>query len=194
MPPAYRRQVGQLAEVLGLASMLRRPVRSLSGGTRRKLEIVRALMHRPPVLFLDEPTVGLDPESRRNLWAYLREVRDRDGTTLFLTTHYLQEAESADEVCVLLSGRIVERGTPAAVTRRQLQPHLVVDAPDRVRLRRELAALGLRTSGTGPLRADLDGRAAQAVIRAIGSDLTTLRIVEPDLEQAYLQLLAGRAR
>jgi ABC-type multidrug transport system ATPase subunit len=81
--------------------------------------VVRALMHRPRVLFLDEPTAGLDPGSRRSLWAYLAQARATFGTTVFLTTHYLEEAEAADAVCVLAGGRIIERGTPAEVKARQ---------------------------------------------------------------------------
>jgi ABC-type multidrug transport system ATPase subunit len=96
----------------------------LSGGQRRRLEVVRALLHRPDVLFLDEPTAGLDPESRRSLWAYLRHARARFGTTVFLTTHYLAEAEAADAVCVLAAGRIIERGSPAQVMARQLSSTL----------------------------------------------------------------------
>ena len=96
-----------------MSDQLGRPVRSLSGGQRRRLEIVRALMHRPGVLFLDEPTAGLDPQSRRSLWAHLRQTRERFGTTILLTTHYLEEAESADTACVIVAGRIIDRGSPA---------------------------------------------------------------------------------
>ena len=124
MPAAYRRQVGDLAGILGIAGSLGRPVRSLSGGTRRKLEIVRALLHRPRVLFLDEPSTGLDPQSRRSLWSHLRETRAQYGTTIVLTTHYLEEAESADAVCVLTHGRIAERGTPAEIKTRHASPTL----------------------------------------------------------------------
>jgi ABC-2 type transport system ATP-binding protein len=119
MPAGYRRQVIQMAEVLDLSDLLGQRARTLSGGLRRRLEIVRALMHRPAVLFLDEPTAGLDPESRRSLWAYLRHARAEFGTTVFLTTHYLEEAEAADAVCVLARGRIIERGSPAEVKVRQ---------------------------------------------------------------------------
>ncbi len=115
MPGAYRRQVTELAEVLGLTAWLRRPVRTLSGGTRRKLEIVRALLPRPRVLFLDEPAAGLDPQTRRALWAYLGQARLELGTTVFLTTHYLEEAEPADAICVLAGGRVIEFGTPADI-------------------------------------------------------------------------------
>ncbi|HEY7143360.1 MAG TPA: ABC transporter ATP-binding protein [Streptosporangiaceae bacterium] len=119
MPSGYRRQVQELAGVLDLNDLLRQRVRSLSGGLARRLEIVRALMHRPGVLILDEPTAGLDPHSRRSLWAYLAQVRAARGTTVLMTTHYLAEAEAADQVCVLDAGVIVERGTPAEIKSRQ---------------------------------------------------------------------------
>jgi ABC-2 type transport system ATP-binding protein len=124
MPAGYRRQVQEAAGVLDLSDILGQRARALSGGLRRRLEIVRALMHRPRVLFLDEPTAGLDPGSRRSLWAYLAQARATFGTTVFLTTHYLEEAEAADAVCVLAGGRIIERGSPAEVKARQLSPTL----------------------------------------------------------------------
>ncbi|HTT90978.1 MAG TPA: ATP-binding cassette domain-containing protein [Acidimicrobiales bacterium] len=122
MPRPYRRQVDEVAAVLGVGDVLGRPVRTLSGGTRRKLEIVRALMHHPRVLFLDEPTVGLDPQSRRSLWSYLSEARKKYQTTVFLTTHYLEEAEPAETVCVIVNGRVVEMGSPAAIKSRHQGP------------------------------------------------------------------------
>jgi len=205
MPAGYRSQVQELAGVLGLSDFLGQRARVLSGGLRRRLEIVRALMHQPGVLFLDEPTAGLDPESRRSLWAYLRQARAAFGTTVFLTTHYLEEAEAADAVCVLAGGRIIERGSPAEVKARQLSPELVLDARDRAALIRELGALGLRINAgapsargepsdqSGPLRVPLNGRSAQSIIAAIEAELTRFQIAEPTLEDAYLQLLE-RAR
>jgi ABC-2 type transport system ATP-binding protein len=118
MPAGYRAEVRQMASVLGIEDLLGRPVRSLSGGQRRRLEIVRALMHKPRVLFLDEPTAGLDPQSRRSLWEHLGLVRAQSGTTILLTTHYLEEAETADAACVLAHGKIIDRGTPAELKRR----------------------------------------------------------------------------
>ena len=205
MPAAYRHRVGELAEVLGVGQALRRPARTLSGGTRRKLEIVRALLHRPPVLFLDEPTTGLDPESRRNLWDHLRQARAESGTTLFLTTHYLEEAEAADAVCVLSQGRIIEAGTPAELKARHLRPALVLGAApaDLPGLRMELARLGLSPApapahdvrdGDGRLRVLIGDLAPQAVLRSLQTSLTYLRVDDPTLEDAYLELLARPAQ
>jgi ABC-2 type transport system ATP-binding protein len=189
MPESYRRQVRELAEVVGLAEAMGQRVGTLSGGMRRKLELVRALLHRPHVLFLDEPTVGLDPESRRSLWAYLRQIRSGLGTTIFLTTHYLEEAETADTVCVLMGGRIIEQDSPAQVKARYLRPQLELDALDRDTLRGELVALGLTVTGSAPLRVPLNGLSAQHIVRSLRSELTEFRIVEPTLEDTYLLLL-----
>jgi ABC-2 type transport system ATP-binding protein len=127
MPSRYRDQVEDLAATLGVTDFLARPTRTLSGGTRRKLEILRALLHNPRVLFLDEPTTGLDPESRRSLWSHLERARAAHRTTLFLTTHYLEEAEAADAICVLSRGRVVETGSPGALRARRGRPELSLE-------------------------------------------------------------------
>ncbi|HEY4457665.1 MAG TPA: ABC transporter ATP-binding protein [Pseudonocardiaceae bacterium] len=189
MPAAYRRQVSELAGLLGLADLLGRRARVLSGGMRRKLEIVRALLHQPRVLFLDEPSTGLDPESRRSLWNHLHDVRQTHGTTIFLTTHYLAEAESADSVCVLAGGRVIERGSPAEVKARHSTPELLLDAADPVALQRELRAMGLPVAGTGPFRLPVTGHAAQQLLSAVRTELTQFQIVRPTLEDTYLLLL-----
>lgn len=197
MPAAYRRHVRELSDVLGIGDALGQRARILSGGTRRKLEIVRALMHQPRVLFLDEPTTGLDPQSRHSLWGYVEQVRTSHGTTVFLTTHYLEEAEAADMVCVLVAGRVRERGSPAQLKSRFLRPELILDAPDRVALRGELLRMGLSATGRidddAPLRVPLHGHSAQRVVQALTADLTVLQIVQPTLEDTYLSIL-GRAR
>ncbi|MDE3102139.1 MAG: ATP-binding cassette domain-containing protein [Chloroflexota bacterium] len=117
MPTAYRSRVEELAALLGLGAEVFRPVRTYSGGMRRKLEIVRSLLHQPKVLFLDEPTSGLDVPSRRTLWQYLADVRRASGTTIFLTTHYIEEAEEADAICIMDRGKVVSLGTPEGTSR-----------------------------------------------------------------------------
>ena len=191
MPAAYRERVERLAEVVGLGGELHKPLKTFSGGMKRKLEIVRSLMHRPGVLFLDEPTSGLDPVSRRDLWEYLSEVRAADGTTIFLTTHYLEEAEGADRVCVIDHGRIAIIGTPDELKHQLLDRSIVVDAVDRTALRTELRALGLDPvdEPDGRLRVTYDDGTAQGIIAALRTPLSVLRVHEPSLEEAYVELL-----
>ncbi|MDR0366657.1 MAG: ATP-binding cassette domain-containing protein, partial [Bifidobacteriaceae bacterium] len=106
MPSFYRQRVEELAQIVGVSDSLFKRVGKLSGGMARKFEVVRSLIHTPHVLFLDEPTQGLDAVARHDLWEYLNRVRHEWGTTIFLTTHYIDEAESADTVCLINPGRI----------------------------------------------------------------------------------------
>ena len=189
MPAEYRRQVTDLASLLGLGDEIFKPLKKMSGGMMRKLEIIRGLMHRPKVLFLDEPTAGLDAASRRSLWDYLREVRAKSETTIFLTTHYLDEAEEAERICILDKGRVVKLGTPDEIKADLLQEYLIVDAKDRAALRRELDERGLQVRASGPFQVLLDGRSAQEVIGFLATELTVLRIHAPTLEDAYLKIV-----
>jgi len=191
MPRAYRERVGELAEMLGIQDELFRPLRSFSGGMRRKLEIVRSLVHRPAVLFLDEPTSGLDPASRRDLWQYLRQMRLEAGTTVCLTTHYLDEAEGADAVTIINKGRVAMAGTPAEVKAALVDEHLEVDAADRDALRAELAALGLPADGPPPFRLPVCTEEVHEVLRRIQTPLSVVRTHDPSLEDAYLALIGG---
>ncbi|MEY8879180.1 MAG: ABC transporter ATP-binding protein [Leptothrix sp. (in: b-proteobacteria)] len=105
-------------EALGLGAELARPVRQLSGGNRRKVELVRALLHRPKLILMDEPTVGLDPKSRRDLLAAIRADVSARGSSVLWATHLVEEAEAADRVLVLHKGQLLADGTPAEVTAR----------------------------------------------------------------------------
>jgi ABC-2 type transport system ATP-binding protein len=190
MAARYRRQVEDWARLLGLGQDIFKPVRTYSGGMVRKLEIVRSLVHRPGVLFLDEPTTGLDAPSRRALWGYLRDVRAEHGTTIVLTSHYLEEAEQADRICVIDAGRVVATGSPAELTAALATEYLVVDADDRAGLRTELVRLGREPSGDGPFRIDVSTRDTHAVLRAIETPLTLVRTHAPSLEDAYLEIVS----
>ncbi|MEW1639087.1 ATP-binding cassette domain-containing protein [Streptomyces sp. NPDC093801] len=110
-----RRRAAETLEAVGLADRNHSPVRTLSGGMRRRLELARGLLHEPRILFLDEPTTGLDPHARAQVWQHLRALRDRQGITLFVTTHYLGEAENCDRLAIIDGGRLVAQGTPVAL-------------------------------------------------------------------------------
>ena len=191
MAAAYRHQVEGLAALLGLEREIFAPVRTFSGGMRRKLEIVRSLIHHPRVLFLDEPTAGLDAPTRRTLWDHLATVRRESGTTIFLTTHSLEEAEQADQICVIDHGRVVARGSPASLKAELTREYLVIDADDRSRLGEELARLGLAATGAGPFRLALDGRSTHATLKAIETPLSVVQTHAPSLEDAYLEIVGG---
>ncbi|HKW59454.1 MAG TPA: ABC transporter ATP-binding protein [Candidatus Dormibacteraeota bacterium] len=191
MPAAYRRQVAELADVVGLGGEISKPVKKLSGGMRRKLEIIRGLMHRPRLLFLDEPTSGLDVASRRNLWQYIGELRRRHDITIFLTTHQLNEAEDADRICILDHGHVVALGSPREVKAQLVHERLLVDAADRAALRRRLSEMNLAFAEEDHFVVQLDGRTAYEVVQGIGQPLTVLRTEAPSLEDAYLRILAA---
>jgi ABC-2 type transport system ATP-binding protein len=191
MPSAYRQQLRELADVVGLGADVFKPVKRLSGGMQRKLEIIRGLMHHPRVLFLDEPTSGLDTVSRRNLWQYIGELRRRHDITICLTTHQLNEAEEADRVCILDHGHVVALGTPRDVKGQLVHDRLYIDADDRAALRRRLLAMKVPFSEDGVFVVELDGRTAHEVVRGIDEPLTVLRTESPTLEDAYLRILAS---
>jgi ABC-2 type transport system ATP-binding protein len=107
-----RQRMDEVLERVGLAERRRDLVRKYSGGMRRRLEIARGLLHTPTVLFLDEPTIGLDPQTRSAIWSYIATLRSTEEVTVFLTTHYLEEAEYCDRIAIIDNGKIVAVGTP----------------------------------------------------------------------------------
>ena len=108
----FKERLAELAKLLEFENLLKRTVGKLSGGQRRRVDIARALLHRPKILILDEPTTGLDPQTRNILWKVVGDLRKNEGMTVFLTTHYMEEAADADYVVILDSGKIVAEGTP----------------------------------------------------------------------------------
>lgn len=109
---AFKERLAELAKLLDFENLLKRPVGKLSGGQRRRIDIARALLHNPKILILDEPTTGLDPQTRKILWNVISDLRENKNLTVFLTTHYMEEAAEADYVVILDSGRIAAKGTP----------------------------------------------------------------------------------
>lgn len=109
---AFRERLSELGSLLEFHDLLKRPVGKLSGGQRRRIDIARALLNRPKILILDEPTTGLDPQTRKKLWDVISDLRRNENMTVFLTTHYMEEAAEADYVVIIDSGKICAEGTP----------------------------------------------------------------------------------
>ncbi len=113
VPASVRQQrMEQVLKMMELWDERNNQVRTYSGGMKRRLELARGLLHYPKVLFLDEPTLGLDPQTRRRIWDYILELRQREGTTIFLTTHYMDEAEKADRIAIIDHGKLIVIDTP----------------------------------------------------------------------------------
>jgi len=193
MPAAYRKRVLELAEIVGIKDALFKPIKKLSGGMQRKLEIIRSLIHTPEVLFLDEPSQGLDAVSRRSLWEYINDVRNQYGTTIFLTTHYIDEAEHVDKVCLINQGAIAACSSPETLKNSLLQQELILDAEDRTALTDELSALGLPFTVKGKVIVPYQA-SAQEVIARLQTKLSVLKIHEPSLEDAYVAFLNQNRR
>ena len=123
---AFSRRLAELAGLLSFTDLLDRTVGRLSGGQRRRIDVARALLHSPDVLILDEPTTGLDPQTRRQLWNVVNDLRRKTGMTVFLTTHYMEEAVDADYIVILDAGEIAAEGTPLELKNRYAGDYLTV--------------------------------------------------------------------
>ncbi len=194
-------RIDELAQVLALDRLLDRPVAGYSGGERRRLEIARALLSQPRVLFLDEPTVGLDPRIRAELLDVIGRLRDRSQMTILLTTHYLDEAEKlCDRLAVIHSGRIVALDTPtallAALGREIVELRIDGDAQialDSLRDRGIVDGDGFAVGST--LTLPLHGRTpaeAIAAIDGVGLVASSINTRQPTLDDVYLRLTGGR--
>ena len=168
----------ELLAALDLGDVWKRTCGSLSGGQRRRLDIVMGLIHEPELVFLDEPTTGLDPQSRANLWTHIRSLRDKLGTTVFLTTHYMDEADSlSDRILIIDNGTIVAEGTPA-----ELKQRVSGDA----------VTLTMRSEEDAARAAEIAGRLEGADTPQIEAHVVRLHV--PDGGRALPVLLAALTR
>ncbi|MEU3059077.1 ABC transporter ATP-binding protein [Streptomyces subrutilus] len=191
------RPAPEVLELVGLGARSAVRVKQLSGGERRRLDLAMALLGRPEVLFLDEPTTGMDPEGRRDTWALVRELRAQ-GTTVLLTTHYLEEAEElADRLGILHEGELVLSGTPAEVTATR-PARIRFTLPEGVPAGRLPLALHAAAHGrqveirTGRLQADLGALLRWA--HDTGVELAGLDARSASLEEAFLEIARDRRR
>jgi ABC-2 type transport system ATP-binding protein len=190
----------RIDEVLGLFELQARRhdrVRTFSGGMRRLVDLARGILHRPAVLFLDEPTLGLDPVNRQRVWAYLERLAGEEGMTLFLTTHYLEEAEPCDRVVIVNHGSVIAQGTPEQLKRElggKERIALVVQDPD-AELRADIAS----RTGVDPWPTDegmmLTVDSAEAVLPKLlpllGTRIESLSVRRPTLDDVFVALTVG---
>jgi ABC-2 type transport system ATP-binding protein len=187
-------RIAEALDLFGLSERRNERVRSFSGGMRRALDLARGILHRPAILFLDEPTLGLDPGQRRRIWEFLRRLCDESGTTLFLTTHYLEEADDCDRVAIVDAGSVIALDTPTrlkqALGRESIE---LVGAPTD-----ELVARVHELSGVEPHRTEqgvslivTDAESVLPKLLPLTRDGVQVRVSRPSLEDVFVSLTGG---
>ena len=201
-----RSRLAEVAPQLDLGGLEGRALLELSGGQRRRFDVALGLMHAPPLIFLDEPTTGLDPQSRANLWQHIRALRDDSGVTIVITTHYLEEADAlADRVLVMDDGQVVADDTPDALKARisgDVVTLGIADADDRLRapdhVRAAVAVRDVSATDTAVLVTVDDGAVAVApLLRALdaaGINPTSITVNRPTLDDVFLTLTGHSLR
>jgi len=191
--PARERAVLEMVDLLDRRNAL---VKTFSGGMKRRLEIARGLLHHPQVLFLDEPTVGLDPQTRAAIWEHVLRLPSEEGTTVFMTTHYLDEAENCDRIAIIDHGRIQDEGSPEALKHRVGGDVLRLQGPEPEILGAEIAQrYGLEVrSVAGALELTVpDGASFVPGLAAeFAGRIEAIEVRRPTLDDVFLQL-TGRA-
>ncbi|RZS40824.1 ABC-2 type transport system ATP-binding protein [Herbihabitans rhizosphaerae] len=203
--PAVRARIAELAERLDLAGMEKRYAATLSGGQRRRLDVALGLVHTPRLVFLDEPTTGLDPQSRANLWEHIRALRAEHGVTVFLTTHYLDEADSlCDRILVIDNGEIVAEGSPDSLKERVsgdaasiVVPAGSVGAAAEIAGRLPGAHDVSTVDTTVRFRVPRGDTAMPELLRALDSEgitMTAMQVHRPTLDDVFLTLTGRTLR
>ncbi len=200
VPRAEARQRGEaLLRLLELWDRRDDQVKTFSGGMKRRLEIARGLLHQPQVLFLDEPTLGLDPQTRALIWGYLLDLRRSTGLTLFLTTHYMDEAEHCDRIAIIDHGQIVALDTPTGLKARVGGDVVTLRTEDNARAAEEIAARwpALHPSlADGELRLEVE-RGDQFVpelVRGISARIDAIQVHRPTLDDVFVKLTGRQIR
>jgi ABC-2 type transport system ATP-binding protein len=186
-------------ELVGLEERRKDIVKTFSGGMKRRLEVARGLLHEPQTLFLDEPTVGLDPQTRRSVWEHVLRLRERTGLTIFMTTHYMEEAEYCDRIAIIDHGQIVAQDTPAALKRMIGQDVVGLTTSEPVKA----ATLLERSLGHAVRREEdevyVEGENGQTLAASLIRELTLadievsgVNVTAPTLEDVFVHL-TGRA-
>ena len=195
-PDTFRRRADEVLKMVDLVDRRGSRVMTFSGGMKRRLEIARGLLHHPKVLFLDEPTLGLDVQTRNAIWAHVRHLRDQIGTTVFMTTHYMDEAENCDRIAIIDHGHIQAIDTPAAL-KRSIGGDTVVISGD-AQLSADLTAkYGVAVTASGASLHFQMANGAEFIPRLLGDfggRITSVQIKQPSLEDVFLKLTGREIR
>ncbi|MGH9492843.1 MAG: ATP-binding cassette domain-containing protein [Terriglobales bacterium] len=190
------RRIREVLEHVGLAERAGERTQTFSGGMQRRVELAKGLLHRPAVLLLDEPTTGLDPGARRDLWQYLKSLREQEQVTVLITTHLMEEAERCDRLAILNQGRLVALGTPAALKSEIGGDVILLEARDPESLARRIAE---RFGGSpavldGKVRLEREHghRFLTDVVEAFPGEIQAMSVAKPTLEDVFIDRTGHR--
>jgi multidrug/hemolysin transport system ATP-binding protein len=189
-------RISDIAQAIELNEFLDRPYGNLSGGQKRRADIARALLSSPRILFLDEPTTGLDPQSRNLVWQTIEQLRGEMNLTIFLTTHYMEEAERADDVVVIDHGRIIASATPAELRRKFSRNHLKITATKPDEITKELRARKMKFSTTNNLF-DIDVKdalTAKKCLDEFAKSYEDFEFIHGSMDDVFLNLTGREIR
>jgi ABC-2 type transport system ATP-binding protein len=191
-------RIAQMLEMVDLAERADQPVLTFSGGMKRRLEIARGLLHSPRVLFLDEPTIGLDPQTRSAIWRYIRALQEHEGTTIFMTTHYMDEAEHCDRIAIMDRGEIVVLDTPealkASVGADRVALGTTDDAAAIVALRERFGIEAATAEGAVTFHVASGEAFVPRLFAELGVAITSVTVARPTLDDVFLRYTGSTIR
>ena len=194
------KRIDEVLKLVGLEKRANDKVATFSGGMRRRLEIVRAFLHKPRIIFMDEPTIGLDPQTRRVIWDYIRKINKEEGITIFLTTHYMEEAEElCDRVCIIDRGRILDIDTPENLKKKIGEGDVIeVEVTNKKKFLNEIESFDPKILREGKIRIygsteDILPEIIKACER-VGSKILHLSVREPTLEDVFIHYTGRQIR
>lgn len=185
-----RSRIDQVLDLVGLTERRSDEVRNFSGGMKRRLEIARGLLHSPIVLFLDEPTIGLDPQTRASTWRYIKSLQQFEQTTIFMTTHYMDEAEFCDRIAIIDKGQIVALGTPeelkSSVGEDRVEIKTVADEAAIASLREHFGLEATLRDGSVTFSVPRGGEFVPRLFAELGVEIRSVGVSRPSLDDVFL--------
>lgn len=192
------RRIEEILDVVGLADRGGELVKRFSGGMKRRLEIARGLLHRPKVLFLDEPTLGLDPQTRKSVWGFIEKTKKASGATIFMTTHYMDEAEVCDRIAIIDNGRIIACAAPAELKGSLKGDTVIIKTVDDAVAAREIeSGFGIKPAATEAglvLRVEAGEKFIPRLFEKLTSGILSVNIKRPSIEDVFIHLTGREIR
>lgn len=191
-------RIGEILNVVDLYDRKDDLVKRFSGGMKRRLEIARGLLHRPKVLFLDEPTLGLDPQTRQKIWAFINDLRKKEGITIFMTTHYMDEAEVCDRIAIIDNGKIITCGTPDELKKKIKGDTIYIKTSDDSKAVQEIETrFGLKPTRLHDgiaLNVESGDKFIPKIFEGMATEILSINLKKPTLDDVFINLTGREIR